>query len=862
MRAVGDPPRRADRVVRANTHGMLTLLLRHAVRRLVREWGRAFLLLAAIGLGISVFVAVLYASDASVRSFRSSLTSFGGEDSVEIRARSGALSRGELASLYPALRHRFDTLAFWEGRGVTHGVSLDVLAFDPVEAESRFEWPGRNGATGDGDGEAAWWGSSRLLRKLGVLDRAGTLTVLIGGKELTLPMRALPEELGHHISGDALLTTLGATAPIREKGGVTGIKLFLRPGGGRELFGAIGRFLEGDHERRLYLANPQARAAQAERLFAAFRLNIGVLVLMTLVVCAFVVFGAAQLSVLTLQRELGIMRTIGFSRPLLGAVILAESVLVGVSGTILGLTIGRPITEWCARLFLNTVSVLYGGGGRPDELWGRSFTEILLLSFGVGVGLSLLGAVLPALRAAKIPPGIVARSRGIVPPPSSRRLHRATLLAVVSAAGAAIISNVFGVAAAAHVASFGVVGGVVGGSFILLDTLAGRVRAPLARVTGVPGLLAAANIISGARIVGVAAAVNGVGLSLLIGLGLMVSSFRHTLGDWIEYTIRGDLFVRSIELGSFDRPSRLPPQFEAIAANTPGIDDTIGFASFELDTGTTLLTVGGQEFSHHPRARSFHLISGQLSPEDLANDDAVLISESASRKLGVTTGDSLSIAGVSTVVRGVFKDYSSEHGIVLFELTRFRKLFGAVPLTSAVIVLEEGDQLENVARSLADSPIGRLISVQRNVELREAIFSIFDQTFQITDLMRFIVAVICALGFVLTALQLHEERRHEIRTLVTLGLSRAGLQGSVLFEGLLIVTPGIVLGAVGGTVLALILIHLVNPLSFGWTLHFVPTIDRYVWPIAVVLCSTVIAAALVALRSTAVSWRQEVEDGG
>ena len=126
--------------------------------------------------------------------------------------------------------------------------------------------------------------------------------------------------------------------------------------------------------------------------------------------------------------------------------------------------------------------------------------------------------------------------------------------------------------------------------------------------------------------------------------------------------------------------------------------------------------------------------------------------------------------------------------------------------------------------------------------------------------MRFIVALICVLGFILTALQLHEERRFEIRTLLTLGLSRRGLQGSVFLEGLLMLTPGLLVGALGGTLLALILIHLVNPLSFGWTLNFVPTLRQYGMPILIVFCSNFIAAALVSVRAGTLTRRRENDD--
>ncbi|MFM1846570.1 MAG: hypothetical protein RL417_44 [Pseudomonadota bacterium] len=830
--------------------GIARLIAIHSARRLWRERGRAALLVSAVALGISVFIAVLYASDAAVRSFRSSIAALGGSDSIEIRSRGGGFRLSELAPLYGAVRERFAVLPFWEGRGKVGGSPVTVIAVEPFELGRTFD--------GDTKPSNKIFGTADLFEKLGVIP-GEYLELTLTGRTFLLSAALLPPDLVSLVVGNVLVVT-PQSVDLPEDPVFTAVRVAPRQGGAIEDLRALAVALEGSASRRFFVADPRQRSDQAERLFQAFRLNIGVLVGMTLLVSGCVVFGAAQLSVLSLQRQLGALRTIGFSRRMLGGVILGEAVFLGLLGAVLGLTLGRPVTEWCAQLFLKSVSVLYTGGELPTELWGRSIVGVLPLVILAGVGVCALGAIVPAIRASRIPAGLVARSGGSGAPLKLRTFGVGAGVALSLAGSGILFAVTYGRPIFAHLSALGLIAALLVLAWPLLVAVSRLSRTALPSWCGIGGLLATSNVTAGVRVVGVAVATIGVGLSLLIGLGLMVSSFRTTLGEWIGYTIRADLFARSLEVSSGRGPARLPTEFEEFVSALPDVTAVIRFASFEDDSGGAPLTVGGQDFNTADRARVFRLISGELNAQDLRARSGVIISEAASRKLGAGVGDPVRVGGVNAEVRGIFKDYSSEHGVVLFDFDRFRSIFGEMPLTSAAILVSSPERIDGVAHAIEGSPLGREVKLQRNRELRETIFSIFDQTFQITTLMRGIVMVICFLGFILTVLQLHSERQHEIRTLTTLGMSQGAERTAVLLEGLLLFVPGVLLGLAGGTGLALILIYLVNPLSFGWSLDFVPTVPGYLGPIGVVLGSVFVAAWIVAFRPEGAREERERDD--
>jgi putative ABC transport system permease protein len=830
----------------------------HAVRRLRGSPARGALLATAVALGVAVFVAVLYASEASVRSFERSIAPLLGESGAEIRARSGSLEPRTVTPLLRSLGQRFDLLPFWETTAFVGGRSVALLAVDPLPFAARFE--GTFGSLTDG---ATAFAPESLITSLDISPgRTITLTTPYGPLDVA-PVKP-PDGLAGSLPTDTIVVPLEVVRSFRPGGSISGIKVWTRAEESEEsadgAFVELATVLEHEPGVGLFLGNVQRRAEHASRLFGAFRLNIGVLVLMTLVVCGFTVFGAAQLSVTGLQRELGVMRTLGFTRGMLAAVVLSEAALVGFLGAVAGMTLGRPLTEWCARLFLNTVSVLYGGAPPPRDLWGGDPVVIGVAALLVGTVVAVSGALVPAWRASRVPPGIVGRGGGGTPPTVTRRSYLLFGATCGGAVGAALASLRFDTALGAHIAAFCLVGAIVTGALPFLLALARRIKSALARTTGVSGLIGTANLTAGARVSALAVGANGVGLALLVGLGVMVSSFRSTLHEWIDYTIRADLFIRPIASGTFDQPARLTAPFEAHLGSLPGVRAAALFAATEvtLPSGDSI-AVGGTDFVALDGAREYTLLAGTFDRAALARAPTALVSEAASRKLKVGIGSSLELGGGRLTVVGVFKDFTTEHGIVLLELSQFRRLFGPVGAQSAALYLErtgtavDDATLAAVTTAIGASPAGDSVLIQRNGGLREAILRIFDETFRITELMRVIVILITGLGFMLTLLQLHAERRADTTTLAVIGVDRAMLRGAVFVEGAVMLLPSIVLGLLGGTALALILIHLVNPLSFGWTLTFVPTPADYLTPIAVVAGGNLVGALSVALRSVAFS---------
>ena len=151
---------------------------------------------------------------------------------------------------------------------------------------------------------------------------------------------------------------------------------------------------------------------------------------------------------------------------------------------------------------------------------------------------------------------------------------------------------------------------------------------------------------------------------------------------------------------------------------------------------------------------------------------------------------------------------------------------------------------------------GRLLVIS-NGELKKEILAIFDRTFAVTYALEFIAVVIALLGIVNTLLTSVLERQRELATLRAIGASKRQIGMLVLWESSYLGLLGAALGVVGGVLLSVLLVEVINKQSFGWTIQL--TLPATMLVEAVLLAfATAVVAGLLPARWAA---RQPVVDG-
>jgi len=223
----------------------------------------------------------------------------------------------------------------------------------------------------------------------------------------------------------------------------------------------------------------------------------------------------------------------------------------------------------------------------------------------------------------------------------------------------------------------------------------------------------------------------------------------------------------------------------------------------------------------------------------------VLVSEPLARRLGLAAGDALAVRTLSGdrrfPVAGVYRDYGNERGALLMDLAPFAAAFGQGPPSNLALYLQPGLDVERAVEGLRAAAGGAPVVIRSNRTLRAEVLAIFEETFAVTRLLQAMGLVIAVAGIALSLLVLARERAGEIALYRALGATRGQVFRVFLGRGLGLALFGLVLGLAGGAGLAAVLVQVVNPAFFGWSLGLH-------WPIGALAaqCATILAAAFLA----------------
>jgi putative ABC transport system permease protein len=355
-----------------------------------------------------------------------------------------------------------------------------------------------------------------------------------------------------------------------------------------------------------------------------------------------------------------------------------------------------------------------------------------------------------------------------------------------------------------------------------------RLLAPfIHRLFGVEGKLAGRYIQDSVARTVITIAALMTALSMLISISIMILSFRKTVDLWVEQSINGDAFIFPGSYSLTGYSALLPLEVSRELPSLPGVKAVDSFRALEVEyrgQPALIAAVNGQVFLQMKTIRFTKGNSRQIL-QSFASGQSILVTESFSLRHQVNPGDRIRLNTPSGeqnfLVSGVFYDYSTDWGMILVEKKLFQSLWRDETLHSAGIYLEEGVSLEafkNFFRERYSKSYQVFVISHR--ELRNEILKIFDQTFAITYSLEFIAIFVAFLGIINSLNALITERQRDIGILRAVGGFQKQVQKIVLIEAGMIGFFSHILGLVAGFLLSLLLIHVINKQSFGWTIQF------------------------------------------
>lgn len=870
------------------TPSLLSWLL---LRRWRRERARVALTVLGVALGVSVFVAVRLASRSAMASFSDTVDAVSGRANLQvvatadgfderlyarIRRAPGVVAAAPVVEVNALASLRRPAGPSGDG-GVEVGTvagydeTLLVLGLDPF-AERPFARLAEDPDSLDLTQALALLTRPRaiaithtLAARHGVA-RGDTLTVLASGVPVPLTIEAIlgSEGLQQAMGGNVVIADIATVQEVFSRGGrLDRVDLIVAPGDRDRVRAELSAWLPPDARPE----RPETRTRQVENLVRAFSLNLLALSFIALFVSTFLIFNAVALAVVRQRRDIGVLRALGLTRGQVVAMFVSEGLLLGASGGVLGAALGALMANLALQQVGRTLTALYLVG-QTSRLWLEPAT--LFAGFGIGVVSALASALAPALEAARTAPGATLREGSRIEARRGRygRLGLAGVAALAAAAGVAAWT----IAARQPVGGFAAAFLVLAG-FALLSPLwtlaAERLATPIARRFGIAATLGARAVRETAARASVVIAAVMVAVGMLVGLTIMVSSFRGTVDTWITQSLRGDLYVEPVGHRASQRATALPPELVAGARRLPGVlaVDTYRASSIVLDG--LLASVVGIEFEVQRTHGRLQFVGGEDASTVLGRALAgggVIVTESFAHRHRVRAGERVLLptpSGSAEVrVEGVFYDYSTDAGAVLMDRSLYARLWRDDRTESMALYLNPGASGDSVRAAFVRlAGPGRLMHVTPNQTLRKRVLSVFDETFRITWVLQTIAVFVSVLGVISTLTTLVMQRRRELAVLRAAGALRGQVRTLVLVESGVLGTAGALLGCLAGFVLAVLLVHVINRQFFGWSIRM--TVDPWLFVRVVVLMSVTatlagfVPARLAAGRATAGALRVE-----
>jgi len=371
---------------------------------------------------------------------------------------------------------------------------------------------------------------------------------------------------------------------------------------------------------------------------------------------------------------------------------------------------------------------------------------------------------------------------------------------------------------------------------------------PLAHRAGAPGLLATRGIRAALSRTAVATAALMISLSMVLGMQIMINSFRGSIDTWVKSILQADYYIAPLGSTTAKWEATLPAEFLEMITQLPEVEAMNTYRAGEFEFQHRFVYLVSIRASVLRERTDFIFTEG----EDAANWDAVLrgevfVSESFAQRFRTAVGDTLALQTKNGLrrfrVAAVFVDYSLDQGQVMMDHSTYAANWGRVRINSAGVFLKPGVPENHFLKKFKTLTAGRYaVAINSNIDLRRQVLEIFDKTFAITHVLQVLATIVAFIGIVSAILSLLIERIREFGTLRAIGMSWAHVRRMIFLESGLMGALAALLAMPTGFALATILVHVINARSFGWLIMIRSQPQEYAHMAGIALLATFLAA--------------------
>jgi putative ABC transport system permease protein len=601
------------------------------------------------------------------------------------------------------------------------------------------------------------------------------------------------------------------------------------------------------------IVRPAARSGTVDEMTAAFRLNLTALSLLALVVGMFLIYNTVTFSVIQRRPVIGTLRALGMTRREIFSMILVESMLLGFLGTLAGLALGIVLGRGAVQAVTQTVNDLFFVVAVRDvdiPVW------TLVKGVLSGLAAALVAAIVPAYEATSVPPaGALKRSdveekvRAALPWVSGAGV-------VVFIVGALLLIPEWNLIIT-FIGLFAIIIGIAlltpGITLVFMDGL----QRLLGQRLGILVRMAPRDIVRSLSRTSVAIAALMVAVSVIIGVGVMIGSFRLTVEQWLDDVLQADIFVSPPLLGANRVSNDLDASVADLLLDFPGVDRystsrevavTAQVNGADVEIGVVALSsdLAGEDRRYKSAVGDWQATWAAVEA------GGVVINEPMANRYDIGVGDDLTVftdqGATSFPIVAVAYDFDVQPGLLMADAV-YRSFWEDRGISAIALFVSPGVDVDEKVAELRSAFAGEAeLLIRSNRGTRQTALDVFDRTFAITVALQVLATLVAFIGILSTLMSMQLERMREIGVLRASGMTRRQLWRLTLLE------TGLIGGAAGlvalptGYILALVLIYIINLRSFGWTLTMQLQPGEFVQAFAVALTAALLAGLYPAWR--------------
>jgi putative ABC transport system permease protein len=571
-----------------------------------------------------------------------------------------------------------------------------------------------------------------------------------------------------------------------------------------ELVGAIQPALPEEAEVVSASAEAEEQADEVSQFTQIFRYFLLAFAAIALFVGAFVIFNTFSITVAQRTREFATLRTIGASRrQVLGSVIL-ESLAIGIAASLVGLALGLVLAEG--------IEALFGSLGVDLPSADRVFAlRTVIVSLVVGVGITLLAGLFPAIRATRVPPIAAVREGATLP---HGRFHRFTPWI----AGLIVVLSLVLLARAMFTDELGtgdrllsIAGGVLL-LFLGVAMLSSHLVRPLAALVGLParsiggaaGRLASGNSLRNPSRTAATAAALMIGIALVAFIATLTNGMKASNREAIEKQVAADYVVTALDgytpfvaaAGDALADSPVPEMVTSVRSEAGQVNgDSAEIGGIEPDTIAEAYVFDWQDGDESVLAtlgtKNAVVSSNYAEDHDLSVGDVLTIRSIADRTAEVTVVGTFEPPPFYPLLESV--NVSTELFDSLYDRPRNR-------WTWANVAGEPSDENRaQMEQAIAGFPDTQLETREEWIEREDADFN---QFISFLYVMLTLAVFVSVFGMINTLVLSVYERTREIGMLRAIGMTRRQIRRMVRHESVITALIGAAIGLPLGIFLA------------------------------------------------------------